>query len=33
MHPDVTVFPGIHHMQLARDPAVYAAILAAVSAP
>lgn len=33
MHPDVTVFPGIHHMQLARDPALYAAILAAVSAP
>ena len=33
MHPDVAVFPGIHHMQLARDPALYAAILAAVSAP
>jgi pimeloyl-ACP methyl ester carboxylesterase len=33
MHPEVTVFPGIHHMQLARDPALYAAILAAVSAP
>jgi len=30
VHPDVTVFPGIHHMQLARDPALYAAILAAV---
>ena len=29
-HPDVTVFPGVHHMQLARDPALYAAILAAV---
>lgn len=30
-HPDVTVFPGIHHMQLARDPTVYAAILAAIA--
>ena len=29
-HPDVTVFPGVHHMQLPRDPALYAAILAAV---
>lgn len=27
--PDVTVFPGVHHLQLARDPAIYAAILAA----
>ncbi len=30
--PDVTVFPGVHHLQLARDPAVYAAILAACAA-
>ena len=30
-HPDVTIFPGIHHMQLARDPTVYAAILAAIA--
>jgi triacylglycerol lipase len=30
VHPDVTVFPGVHHMQLARDPALYAAILAAI---
>ena len=30
--PEVTVFPGVHHLQLARDPAVYAAILAACSA-
>ncbi len=29
-HPDVTVFPGVHHMQLARDPKLYAAILAVV---
>ena len=26
--PDVTVFAGVHHMQLAREPAIYAAILA-----
>ncbi|MEO6566080.1 MAG: alpha/beta hydrolase [Casimicrobiaceae bacterium] len=29
--PDVTVFTGVHHLQLARDPAVYTAILAACS--
>jgi pimeloyl-ACP methyl ester carboxylesterase len=28
--PDVTILPGVHHMQLARDPGVYAAILAAI---
>jgi len=30
-HPDVAVFPGIHHMQLARNMTVYAAILAAIA--
>ncbi|MEP7330256.1 MAG: alpha/beta fold hydrolase, partial [Betaproteobacteria bacterium] len=29
---DVTVFAGVHHMQLARDAAIYAAILATVTA-
>ena len=30
--PEVTVFAGVHHLQLARDPAVYAAILATCAA-